>query len=87
MNRHCSMRDIAASDGMIRSFVTLILVVSSLLRPTDASDLPFEHVIIDAQPPEHPWIKIEGDIDGAGRPDILGANHGGPFQPVGLWLN
>jgi len=22
------------------------------------------------------------DIDGDGRPDILGANHGGPFQPV-----
>jgi hypothetical protein len=27
------------------------------------------------------------DVDGDGRPDLLGANHGGPYQPVELWLN
>lgn len=25
--------------------------------------------------------------DGDGRLDLLGANHGSPFQPVELWLN
>ena len=30
---------------------------------------------------------VAADLDGDGRPDILGANHGGPFQPVELWLN
>ncbi|MBI2949593.1 MAG: VCBS repeat-containing protein [Verrucomicrobia bacterium] len=30
---------------------------------------------------------VARDIDGDARPDILGANHGGPFQPVELWLN
>jgi hypothetical protein len=28
---------------------------------------------------------IAADVDGDGRPDIVGANHGGPFQPVELW--
>jgi hypothetical protein len=27
------------------------------------------------------------DFNGDGRPDIAGANHGGPRQPVELWLN
>jgi len=27
------------------------------------------------------------DIDGNGRPDILGTNHSGSYQPVELWLN
>ncbi|MCH5374130.1 MAG: VCBS repeat-containing protein [Planctomycetes bacterium] len=30
---------------------------------------------------------VASDLDGDDRPDILGANHGGPFQPVELWLN
>lgn len=30
---------------------------------------------------------VARDVDGDGRPDVLGANHGGPFQPVELWLN
>jgi len=30
---------------------------------------------------------VAADIDGNGRPDILGANHAGPYQPVELWLN
>lgn len=30
---------------------------------------------------------VAADLDGDGRPDIVGANHGGPFQPVELWLN
>ncbi len=30
---------------------------------------------------------IAHDMNGDGRPDVLGANHGGPFQPVELWLN
>jgi hypothetical protein len=30
---------------------------------------------------------VAADLDGDGRPDILGANHSGPFQPVELWLN
>lgn len=28
---------------------------------------------------------VAADLDGDGRPDLLGANHGGPFQPVELW--
>ncbi len=30
---------------------------------------------------------VVADVNGDGRPDLLGANHGGPFQPVELWLN
>jgi FG-GAP-like repeat len=30
---------------------------------------------------------LVGDFNGDGRPDVLGANHGGPRQPVELWLN
>ncbi|MFZ5830842.1 MAG: hypothetical protein ACOY3P_12175 [Planctomycetota bacterium] len=32
-------------------------------------------------------IDGESDLDGADRPDILGANHGGVFRPVDFWLN
>jgi hypothetical protein len=27
------------------------------------------------------------DFNGDGRPDILGANHAGDYQPVELWLS
>lgn len=30
---------------------------------------------------------LVGDFDSNGRPDILGANHSGSYQPVELWLN
>ena len=30
---------------------------------------------------------VAADLDGDGRPDILGANHGGSFQPVEIWFN
>jgi len=30
---------------------------------------------------------LTGDFNGDGRPDILGANHSGTYQPVELWLN
>jgi hypothetical protein len=30
---------------------------------------------------------VAADLDGDGRPDLLGANHGGTHQPVELWLN
>lgn len=30
---------------------------------------------------------LVSDFDGDGRPDILGANHGGPRQPVEPWVS
>lgn len=30
---------------------------------------------------------VAADLDGDGRRDLLGANHGGPFHPVESWMN
>ena len=51
------------------------------------SPLSFQHLVVDDQPPRNPWVKLAGDFNGDGRPDILGANHGGPRHPVELWLS
>jgi len=32
-------------------------------------------------------VDRDGDVNGDGRTDIVGANHSGSCQPVELWLN
>lgn len=45
-----------------------------------APRLHFEHRIIDPEPPRDPHIKVAGDIDGDGRPDVVVASSsGGPL--------
>ena len=39
-----------------------------------AEDLPFEHVVIDANNPENPHCKTLGDIDGDGYIDAIAAS-------------
>ena len=39
---------------------------------------PFEVRIVDPAPPEDPWMKAVGDLNGDGRPDLVLCGRGGP---------
>ena len=72
----------------MKNLLLLLLCCSAgLVLAGEPVSLRFQRAVLDAQPPQNPWIKIVGDLNGDSRPDLLGANHGGPFQPVELWLN
>ncbi len=44
-----------------------------------AGDISFQRVEVDANPPENPWYKILGDINGDGQLDIIIGGAGGPL--------
>jgi hypothetical protein len=42
-------------------------------------DVSFALEIVDQKPPERPWFKMAGDLDGNGRPDIIVGGAKGPL--------
>jgi len=79
---------IPEKDFAVKQIVLILL--GSSAGPVLASELAalrFPHVLLDEKPPQSRWFKIVGDLNADGRPDLLGANHGGSYQPVELWRN
>ena len=57
----------------------LFLFLTLSLSPSYAQTIPFNHQIIDNNPPHNPWTKIAGDIDCDGFPDIIVGGQKGPL--------
>ena len=46
---------------------------------TTGDHVAFQRVVIDENPPHDPWIKIIGDINGDGWPDVIVGGQNGPL--------
>ena len=53
--------------------IVLILLGCSAgpVLASEPAALRFPHVLLDEKPPQNPWIKIVGDLNADGRPDII----------------
>jgi hypothetical protein len=60
--------------------VALIAIAGTIATgQTQAPDIPFTQITVDRSPPERPWFKMLGDIDGDGLLDIVVAGSKGPL--------
>jgi hypothetical protein len=57
----------------MRAVAVVVLVAPLVLA------LSFERIEIDASPPQNPWIKIAGDVDGDGKLDVIIGGSKGPL--------
>ena len=75
IKKECRMKSILRLK--IKVSIVFLLIFNFLCLP--AGDVPFNHIIIDADGPESPYAKIFGDINGDGFLDIIIGGSNGPL--------